>query len=490
MNPNEHQVNTHSDRRSWLRTAGTGFGLIALASILARPAKTTSSSALAGEDDLLKKIGHPRPPLSPKAKRVIHIFLEGGLSHVDSFDPKTELLRRHGTPIPSLSPLDDQSQESSQSYREHVALGSPFQFAQHGESGLEISELFPHISDHADKLCIVRSMHGDDPAHQQAMMLMNCGDTRLVRPSMGSWVTYGLGCENENLPGFVVLYHQSLPLKGPENWQSAFLPGSYQATSVDTQFTQVDQLLSDIRSSVVRKVDQAEQIALLHSLNRLHQRDGRESDQRLEARIQTSELAFRMQTEARQVFDLSSESQDTLDLYGDSSTGRQCLLARKLVESGVRFVQLYCGEWDHHSELESSIRDAAQAVDKPIGALLTDLERCGLLEDTLVVCSSEFGRTPSADINDGGAGKQPGRDHNHRGFSLWLAGGGVRAGMAFGATDELGWSAVQDPVHVHDLHATILHLLGLDHTQLTYRYAGRDFRLTDVHGRVIHEIVS
>ncbi len=333
-------------------------------------------------------------------------------------------------------------------------------------------------------------MQSDDPAHQQAMMLMNCGDTRLVRPSVGSWVTYGLGSENENLPSFVVLYHEALPLKGPENWQSAFLPGSYQATSVDTQFSQVEKLLDNIRSSVMRKEDQAKQIALLESLNRLHQSDGRASDERLEARIKTSELAFRMQTEARQVFDLSSESQETLDLYGDNGAGRQCLLARKLVQSGVRFVQLYCGQWDHHSELESSIRDTAESVDKPIAALLTDLERCGLLDDTLVVCSSEFGRTPSADMNDGGAVKQPGRDHNHRGFSVWLAGGGVRGGMAFGATDELGWSAVQDPVHVHDLHATILHLLGLDHKRLTYRYAGRDFRLTDVHGRVVQEIVG
>jgi hypothetical protein len=489
MKPEQHHIRNHSDRRSWLQAAGGGFGLVALASMLGKSSVATAFEPIGdvtGQSDSPK--GHPH--FSPKVKRVIHIFLEGGLSQMDSFDPKPELHRRNGESIPHADELGNEAQEPSNPPSRHIAYGSPFTFRKHGESGLEISELFPHIAKHADKLCVIRSMMGDDPAHQQAMMLMNCGDTRLVRPAMGSWVTYGLGSENENLPGFVVLYNQSQPLKGPENWQSAFLPGVYQATSVDTQFEQVEKLLSNIRSSVVRKDDQAKQIELLNALNRLHRKDGRQSDQRLEAKIRTSELAFRMQTEAAQVFDLSSESKETRELYGDSSTGRQCLLARRLAESGVRFVQLYCGQWDHHSDLESSIRESSSDVDRPIGALLTDLARSGLLEDTLVVCSSEFGRTPTADTNDSAVGKAPGRDHNHRGFSLWLAGGGVRGGMAYGTTDDFGWSATENPVHVHDLHATILHLLGLDHKRLTYRYAGRDFRLTDVHGKLVNDILT
>lgn len=460
---------------------------MALAGVLSRPSDALSMG-LGDGDSLARGLPGQRTHFAPRAKRVIHIFLEGGLSQMDSFDPKPELLRRNGTLIPHADELNENKQPNPAS--RNVAYGSPFAFQKYGESGLEISELFPHVAQHADKLCVIRSMQSDDPAHQQAMMLMNCGETRLTRPSTGAWVTYGLGSENENLPGFVVLYNEAQPLKGSENWQSAFLPGVYQATSVDTQYEQVDKLLSNIRSSVVRRDAQAKQMALLSSLNRLHQSQDRQSDERLEAKIRTSELAFRMQTEAMQTFDLSVETEESRELYGDSQAGRQCMLARRLAESGVRFVQLYCGQWDHHSEIKESHAESAKNVDQAIGALLTDLQRRGLLEDTLVLCSSEFGRTPTADTNDVSSGKDTGRDHNHRGFSLWMAGGGVRGGMAFGSTDEFGWSAIENPVHVHDLHATMLHLLGLDHKQLTYRYAGRDFRLTDVHGKVVKGILA
>ncbi len=488
MNPQQHLIRSISDRRSWLKSSGSGFGLMALAGILSKSSDGFADDGESGADAATSQAGH-RTHFAPKAKRVIHIFLEGGLSQMDSFDPKPELLRLNGTLIPNADEMQNRNGENFQPAGRNVAYGSPFAFSKHGQSGLEISELFPHLAKHADKLCVIRSMQSDDPAHQQAMMLMNCGDMRLVRPSTGAWVTYGLGSENDNLPGFVVLYNQSRPLKGSENWQSAFLPGIYQATSVDTQFEQVDKLLGNIRSSVVRGDAQALQMQLLTSLNRLHQNQYRQRDERLEAKIRTSELAYRMQTEATHTFDLSLETAETRELYGDSSAGRQCMLARRLAESGVRFVQMYCGQWDHHYELKESLADSAKEVDQAIGALITDLARRGMLDDTLVLCSSEFGRTPTADANDGANGKEPGRDHNHRGFSLWMAGGGVRGGMAYGATDELGWSAVENPVHVHDLHATMLHLLGLDHKRLTYRYAGRDFRLTDVHGRIVQDIL-
>jgi hypothetical protein len=486
MNPHEHRTRFMVDRRSWLKGSGGGFGMLALAQMLGQPA-----TALAlGEDSLSEDQARNKTHFAPRAKRIINIFLEGGLSHMDCFDPKPELVQRHNTAIPHADELRGGADAPAVSSHRNIAYGSPFHFEKHGESGLEISELFPNLATHADKLCVIRSMHGDDPGHQQAMMLMNCGDARLVRPATGSWLTYGLGSENENLPGYIVLYHESQPLKGSENWQAAFLPGIYQGTSVDTQFEQVDKLLSNIQSHVTRPNVQRRQMELLQSLNRLHQNHERAHDERLEARIRSSELAFRMQTEATQAFDLSKETEETRELYGETGSGRQCMLARRLAESGVRFVQLYCGQWDHHQELKSSIAESAKGVDQAIAALLTDLDRRGMLEDTLVLCSSEFGRTPTADMNAGAAGKAPGRDHNHRGFSIWMAGGGVRGGMAHGATDEFGWAATSDPVHVHDLHATILHLMGIDHTRLTYRYAGRDFRLTDVHGNVVKAILS
>jgi hypothetical protein len=317
---------------------------------------------------------------------------------------------------------------------------------------------------------------------------MNCGNARLARPSVGSWVTYGLGSENQNLPGFVVLYQENQPDQGPQNWQSAFLPSVYQGIAIDAQRREVEEMIEHGRSLHASDAEQRLQLDLLGSLNQLH-RQARAEDSRLDARIRAFELAYRMQAEAADVFDVTREPPRVRQLYGNTPLGRQCLLARRLVERGVRFVQLYHDGWDHHDNLADSLRAQALAADQAIAGLLTDLKQRGLLDGTLVLWSGEFGRTPTADGSPTSR-RELGRDHNHRGFSAWLAGGGVKGGIAFGATDELGFAAVQDPVHIHDLHATMLHLLGIDHERLTYRHAGRDFRLTDVHGRVVDEILA
>jgi hypothetical protein len=460
-----------SSRREWLQRSGLGFGSVALASLLAGESHAATRLAIGGEE------GKPSP--APKAKRIIQVFLEGGLSQMDSLDPKPELTKRNGEVI-----------KPSDSGMQGTLYGSPFTFAQHGQSGIAISDLFPHLAKHADDLCVIRSMHTDNPAHELAMMMMNCGEMRMARPSVGSWINYGLGSENEDLPGFISLYSYSPPLRGPENWQAAFLPGMYQGTGIDAQYKELDKLIENIRSPQFELGQQREQLDLLGKLNQAHVEQSRHSDKRLEARIQAFELAFRMQTAANDAFDLSSEPAATWEAYGETDSSRKCVLARRLAERDVRFIQVYCGQWDHHYEIESGIRSSAEECDQAIGALLADLKQRGLLDDTLVVCCGEFGRTPVVDTNAGASGKSPGRDHNHRGFSIWMAGGGVKKGCVYGATDEFGWDAIENKVHVHDLHATMLHLLGLDHTQLTYRYAGRDFRLTDVHGHVVHEIIA
>lgn len=477
MQPLQHARSALTSRRSWLTQTGSGFGSIAMASILARDGFASNAST----------------PFPARAKRVIQIFLEGGLSHLDALDPKLELNRRHGEIIPGpeefrLQQNSDARPKAGLEGERGMAFGSPFRFGKHGQSGIEISELFPHLAKHADKLCVIRSMYGDDPAHQQAVLLMNTGDTRLVRPSVGSWVTYGLGTENENLPSFMVLYRDAQPIKGAENWQSAFLPGKYQGTSIDVQSEDSRQWLPNIRSSASTWEQQRQQLDALSDFNRLHRQSDRQFDDRLEARIQSYELAYRMQMHTETAFDLQQEPASTHELYGDSEAARQCILARRMAEAGVRFTQIYLGQWDHHAGLAEEIQAEARNIDQAVAGLLQDLEQRGLLDDTLVMCTSEFGRTPIADTNAGSVGKAAGRDHNHRAFSIWLAGGGVRGGMVYGATDELGWSAVENPVHVHDLHATLLYAIGLDHKKLTYRYAGRDFRLTDVHGSVVEAV--
>ncbi|WP_201743629.1 DUF1501 domain-containing protein [Roseiconus nitratireducens] len=444
-----------------------GFGSLALADLLSR-------QSFAGVE----------PHFPSRAKHVIHVFLNGGMSQVDTFDPKPELTRRGG----QMLPFDNLQTER----RTGVALPSPFQFKQHGESGIPVSDLFPHLSQCVDEMAVVRSMHAELPNHEMSLMLMNSGDQRLVRPSFGSWLTWGMGSENENLPGFVALCPGGMPVGGAANWRSAFLPGVYQGTHVDTSQQDPTQLIRNVRNGRMPEDQQRQQFEFLQQLNARHLAD-RPGEAALEARLRSFELAYRMQVEATDAFDVSQEPESILKLYGDGPQNRQLLIARRLVERGVRFVQTWHGggqPWDSHANIANEHRRVAGECDQGLAALIMDLKSRGLLDQTLVLCTGEFGRTPSVELGQNGAGASQGRDHNHWGFSLWLAGGGIRGGTVYGATDEFGFRAVENPVSVHDLHATMLHLLGFDHERLTYRYAGRDFRLTDVHGRVIRDLLA
>jgi len=460
-------------RREALLRTGMGLGWLGAASLL-QP-ESASAASVAATSMV------PRPPHFPaRARAVIHIFANGGPSHIDTFDRKVALEQYAGREIPNKLATER---------RTGAALPSPFAFARHGESGLEVSELFPHVARHADRLLVVRSMHADVPNHEPSLMLMNCGDARLVRPSAGAWVTYGLGTENQNLPGFVAMCPGGYPIKDTENWRNAFLPGAFQGTYIDTKKTRVEDLVEYVRHPVLDRDTQRRQFDLTAALDRRHL-EARQHDPQLEARLASMELAWRMQSEATEAFDVSREPKHVLDRYGDDVQGRQMLIARRLVERGVRYVQLWHGAgqpWDSHEQIEKNHRRLADESDRAIGALLDDLVGLGLLDTTLVLWGGEFGRTPTVELPGAGTDvKEPsGRDHNHHGFTVWMAGGGVKAGTVHGATDELGFKAVEKPVHVHDLQATMLHLLGLDHTRLTYRHSGRDFRLTDVHGRVI-----
>lgn len=468
---------THLTRRELLGSVGTGLGLLALPSLL----RADSSSAPAENNPLA-----PRSPHFPaRAKHIVHIYLNGGPSQVDTWDYRPELQKWGGKKLP-LGNLTTERETG-------VALASPFEFQQYGSSGLWCSEIFQRTaSQHADRLCVIKSVYANTPNHEQSMRLMNTGDERLSRPSYGSWLTYGLGCENQNLPGFVTMC-PGLPVADSSNWRSAFLPGIYQGTYLDTRKTKVTELLANIQSPRTLPVDQRRQLDLLASLNRQHQ-STRRDDANLEARIQSFELAYRMQMEATDALDISRETQATQNLYqADTLHGRQLLIARRLIERGVRVVQCYHGDvqpWDSHGNLAAEHRKLGKEIDGPIAALLTDLAQRGLLDETLVICGGEFGRTPVVEIPIGG-GNPTGRDHNHHGFTLWLAGGGVRGGFAYGATDDFGFRAVENRVHVHDIHATMLHLMGFDHRQLTYRHAGLDFRLTGIEeARVVREIVG
>ena len=468
-------------RREMLIRMGTGLPAMGLAALMADAGLLTPAAEAAGRAGSGSPLA-PQPAHFPgKAKHVIHIYLNGGPSQVDTFDPKPLLQKMSGQQIPT----GNLTTERKTGY----ALGSPFKFQKHGQSGLEISEIFAKTAHHADDLCIIRSMHANTPNHEQSMRLMNCGDERLSRPSMGAWVTYGMGTDNRNLPGYVAMC-PGLPVADVSNWRAAFLPGIYQGTHIDTRKKSVDELIENVRSKFVGAADQRRQVELLTALNRQHQ-GTRQEDAELEARIQSYELAYRMQAAATDAFDLSKEPETMRNLYGETVHGRQLLTARRLVERGVRFVQCYHGDvqpWDSHSNIDGEHRKLGNEIDGPIAALLNDLKQRGLFEDTLILCGGEFGRTPAVEL----AGGKPanGRDHNHWGFSVWMAGAGIKGGQAYGATDEFGYKAVQDPVHVHDLHATILHLLGFDHTRLTYRYAGRDFRLTDVFGNVVRQLLA
>jgi len=454
-----------------------GLGALALGELL----RGTSSAAPAGNPLLPKQ-----PHFPAKAKHVIHLFMNGGPSQVDTFDPKPELQKRGGEKLPD---------GNLKTERPTGALfPSPYTFKKYGQSGIEVSEIFPHVAESVDELAIIRSMHADVPNHEPSLMLMNCGDARLIRPSMGSWLTYGLGTENQNLPAFVAMCPGGYPIQESQNWQAGFLPGIYQGTHVDTKHDQIEKLIENIKNDRVTRGQQRQQLDLLAQLNQRHL-DARQNDAQLESRIQSFELAFRMQSEASEAFDVSREPQHILDMYGPGTQARQILTARRLVERGVRYVQVWHGDgqpWDSHDDIEVNHRRLAKQCDQAIGALIKDLRQRGLLDETLILWGGEFGRTPVVEMPKKGSnqGKINGRDHNHWGFTVWMAGGGVRGGTIHGATDEFGFKAVEDRVHVHDLHATILHLMGFDHERFTYRYAGRDFRLTDVHGKVIKNVVA
>ncbi len=429
----------------------------------------------------------PRQPHFPgKAKQVIHIFANGGPSHVDTFDPKPALARLAGKPLP-MENLPTERKTGT-------AFPSPFKFQKYGQSGIEVSEVFPHVAENIDEIAVIRSMHADVPNHEPSLLLMNCGEARSIRPSVGSWVTYGLGSENQNLPGFISMCPGGYPIQESQNWQSGFLPGVYQGTYIDTQHTKIEKLIEHVKNNYTSLPEQRQQLDLLQQLNERH-RAKRKEDAQVEARIQSFELAYRMQMDATDVFDITREPEHIRKLYGEGTQARQLLMARRLIERGVRFVQVWHGSgqpWDNHDDIEVNHRRLAKECDQAIGALLKDLKQRGLLESTLVIWGGEFGRTPTVELPTPGsnAGKINGRDHNHYGFTTWLAGGGVRGGYVHGATDEFGFQAAENKVHVHDLHATMLWLLGFDHEKLTFRSAGRDFRLTDVHGRVVRELLA
>jgi hypothetical protein len=451
-------------RRDLLARSGTGLGVLGLAGVLADAGELAAAPAA-------NPLAPKAPHFAPKAKHVIHLFMNGGPSQVDTFDPKPELTRRHGERV-----------ELKTGRKPGPLFKSPFAFRKFGQAGIEVSELFPEVAKQIDDVCVIRGMHTDIPNHEPGLLLMTCGNSQPIRPSMGSWLTYGLGTDNQNLPGFVVVC-PGKPVVGPALWNNSFLPGVYQGCHIQT--LDPKKVIDHIRNTAVAAGTQREQLDLLNDLNRQHL-EKRGGDDQLDARIQSLEMAFRMQTEAQDAFDVTRESRRVREAYGTGYFADACLAARRLVERGVRMVQVFYGSgqpWDDHSEVEKGHRTKAKDADRATAALLKDLKARGLLDDTLVLWGGEFGRTPTSE-------GQNGRDHNSKGFTVWLAGGGVRGGMTYGATDEFGYKAVENKVHVHDLHATILHLMGLDHEKLIYRYSGRDFRLTDVHGVVVKDILK
>ena len=467
------------NRRGLLTQFGIGMGALAAQSML-------GETLAAGEIDQINPLVPKAPHFAPRAKRIIHIFCNGGPSHVDTFDPKPALAEYAGKPMPGETPRTERPTG--------VLYGSPFKFQKYGESGLEISDLFAKTAAHADDLCVIRSMHANVPNHEPSLLLMNTGEARLVRPSMGSWLTYGLGTENQNLPAFIAMCPGGYPIQESQNWQSGFLPGIFQGTYIDTKHEEIDKLIEYVANKKLSREAQRRQLDLIQALNDEH-RKSRLGDPMIDARIQSFELAYRMQGEASEIFDVKREPQHVLDKYGPGVQARQLLIARRLLEHGVRFIQLWHGQgqpWDSHDHLEREHGRLAKESDQGIAALLSDLKERDMLKDTLVIWGGEFGRTPTVEMPKEGSnqGTMTGRDHNHYGFTMWMAGGGVKGGTAYGATDEFGFKAVENKVHVHDLHATILHLMGFDHEKLTYRWAGRDFRLTDVHGNVVHDVIA
>jgi hypothetical protein len=470
-------------RRQFLCRCGMGMGSLGLTNLFgslgfvsqAQASETYSSPLL------------PKAPQFPgTAKRVIHIFANGGPSHVDTFDPKPALDKYNGKALP-METLPTERKTGA-------GFASPYKFRKYGQSGIEVSEIFSHVAENIDDICVIRSMSADVPNHEPSLMLMNCGDARQIRPSLGSWVTYGLGSENQNLPGFIAMCPGGYPIQESQNWQSGFLPGVYQGTYINSEKTKIEELIENIKNNYTSLAEQRQQLDLLQKLNEHHLQQ-RKEDAQLEARIQSFELAYRMQMDATDAFDVTREPEHIRKMYGEGTQARQLLIARRLLERGVRFVQVWHGAgqpWDSHDDIEVNHRRLGNECDQGIGALLKDLKQRGMLQDTLVIWGGEFGRTPTVELPQPGsnAGKINGRDHNHHGFTMWLAGGGVRGGYVHGATDDYGFAAVKDKIHVHDLHATILQLLGFDHEKLTFRHSGRDFRLTDVSGKVVREVIA
>ncbi len=476
-------------RRDALARIGSGFGMLAFASLLnesrARAATRT------GDDAQPRPFDHP-----PKATAVIFLMMNGGLSQVDSFDRKPLLDKFHGQPLPGG--------EVATERKTGALMRSPFTFKQYGQCGREVSELFPHLGECVDDMAFVHSMHTDIPNHEPSLLMLNTGHTQAGRPSMGSWLTYGLGSANRNLPGFVVLCPDMPTTVGPGLWNNAFLPGVHQGTFISDRTEHQlpgefigkefdpQKLVRYLRNEKFSLPEQRRELDLLLELERQRREREKLEDPQLDAAIESMEIAYRMQTEAQDVFDIRKETKATLELYGRGSTARGCLMAVRLVERGVRMVQVYYANhdpWDHHGDILMH-RNTARDSDQPFAAVIKDLKSRGLFEKTLVVCGSEFGRTPVVETGAGGGSSRCGRDHNPFGFTMWLAGGGIKGGIAHGATDDFGFKAVEKPVHVHDLQATILYLLGIDHTKLTYHYSGRDFRLTDVAGVVQHELIA
>jgi hypothetical protein len=456
-------------RRALLQSTSAGFGGLALAALL-------GSEAQAADNPLAPKAPH----FPAKAKRVIFLFMHGGPSHVDTFDHKPLLTRDDGKPLPFAKPRIVSSPTDN-------LLASPWKFQQYGQSGTWVSDLFPNVGKCADDLCVINSMHGSNSRHGGALLELHTGSDTFIRPSMGSWITYGLGTENQDLPGFVTIC-PSLSHGGVNNWSSAFLPAAYQGTPLGASSTPADEVAIPFIQGKAPRAIQRLELDLLAEMNRQRLAETG-PDAGLEGRIESFELAFRMQAAAPELQDISQETPETLKLYGlDQDTtknfGRQCLMARRFAERGVRFIQVsHSYKWDQHGDLKSGHTKNAAEVDVPIAGLLQDLKRRDLLKDTLVLWGGEFGRTPAGQGRDG-------RDHHPHAFSMWMAGGGVKPGITYGKSDDYGYYAVENKVHFHDLHATMLHLLGLDHHKLTYRYAGRDFRLTDVKGEVVREILA
>ncbi len=466
-------------RRESLRRIGAGFGSLGLASLLCEV--TPAAAAAAASSPQTSPLAPKAPHFAPRAKHVIQLFMPGGPSQVDTFDHKP-MIAKHAGERPKV--VDRKTLRNTK----NGLFPSPFGFKKYGKCGKWVSDIFPHTAECVDDICFIHSMHTDIPEHAGAMLMFNLGHLQPSRPSLGSWLCYGLGTENQELPGFVAMSPRAQPRGKAANWGNSFLPGAYRGVYANIERMKPESILRDLKNPHLRRAEQSQQMDLLAQLNRFDLERQRQ-DQKLESSIQAMEMAFRMQFAVPDAFDTARESKSTLELYGDSEFAKGCLLARRLVERGVRMVQLshsisgYDIAWDtghgnihHHREL-------AHKCDQGIAALIHDLKQRGLLDETLVIWGGEFGRAPTSE-------GQKGRDHDHYGFTVWMAGGGVKPGFTYGATDEFGCAAVENRAHVHDLHATILHLMGLDHERLTYRYSGRDFRLTDVFGHVIHDVIA